>query len=416
MDYSHIIIMALLVLCSAYFSATETAFSSMNKTKLKALAEKGDRRAKRACELSEKYDRLISTILIGNNIVNIALASLATIFFINLCGQDYGAQISTVVVTVVVLVFGEITPKSIAKDCPERFAKFSAPLINLFIWICLPLNLIFSGWKKLIAKVLRLDTDTKMSQEELLLLVEEVQQDGSIDENEGELLSNVIEFSGIEAKDILTHRVDLEAVPEDAEKSEIAELFESTKFSRILVYRESIDNIIGVIHQKDFYTGMGVTEKPLPEIISPVIYVLKNEKINDMLKQLQKNKSHLAVVIDEFGGTYGIVTMEDILEELVGEIWDEHDEVVEGIKKCDVDTYTANTAMNLDDFCEHFGIEVESDSSSLCGWIMGLIDKIPEQGDVIEYENLTITVEEVDNHRITAIKIVAHPVAQTVEN
>lgn len=401
--------MIVLVIFSAYFSATETAFSSLNRTRLKALAEKGDKRAKRAYEISERYDKLISTILIGNNIVNIALASLGTVLFVKLCG-DVGATVSTVVITVVVLIFGEISPKSIAKDCPEKFAMFSAPFLKFCIMILTPLNFVFSAWKRLLTRLLKTESDSRMSQEELLMLVEEVQQDGSIDENEGELLTNVIEFSNIEAEDILTHRVDLEAVSVEADKSEIAEVFHTSKFSRILVYRESIDNIIGVIHQKDFYTGMGVTSKSIEEIITPVIFVLRNEKINDMLEKLQKSKSHMAVVLDEYGGTYGIVTMEDILEELVGEIWDEHDEVVESIRKCG-DAYIVNAAMDFDDFCEYFDIETESDSTSLSGWIMEQMEKIPEPGESFKFENLTVTVTSVDNHRISEARVLRGPKA-----
>lgn len=405
-NLSYILLIMVLVMFSAYFSATETAFSSMNRTKLKAMAEKGSTKAKRALDLSEKYDTLLSTILIGNNIVNITAASVATVFFVRLIG-DAGVTLSTVVLTIVVLIFGEISPKSIAKDCPEKFAMFSAPFIGALIWVLTPLTFLFSMWKKLLSRLLRMERESGMSQEELLMLVEEVQQDGSIDENEGELLTNVIEFSNISAEDILTHRGDLEAVPVEAEKSEIAEAFQTSKFSRILVYKESIDNIIGVIHLKDFYTGMGVTEKSVEEILSPVIFVLQNEKIDNMLEKLQKSKSHLAVVLDEYGGTYGIVTMEDILEELVGEIWDEHDEVVEDIRLCGKDTYLVNAAMDLDDFCKRFGIETESESSLLSGWIMEQMEKVPDAGESFQYQNLTITIAKVEHHRIAEVRVKA---------
>ena len=405
-NLSYILLIVVLVMFSAYFSATETAFSSMNRTKLKAMAEKGSTKAKRALDLSEKYDKLLSTILIGNNIVNITAASVATVFFVRLIG-DAGVTLSTVVLTIVVLIFGEISPKSIAKDCPEKFAMFSAPFIGALIWVLTPLTFLFSMWKKLLSRLLRMERESGMSQEELLMLVEEVQQDGSIDENEGELLTNVIEFSNISAEDILTHRGDLEAVPVEAEKSEIAEAFQTSKFSRILVYKESIDNIIGVIHLKDFYTGMGVTEKSVEEILSPVIFVLQNEKIDNMLEKLQKSKSHLAVVLDEYGGTYGIVTMEDILEELVGEIWDEHDEVVEDIRLCGKDTYLVNAAMDLDDFCKRFGIETESESSLLSGWIMEQMEKVPDAGESFQYQNLTITIAKVEHHRIAEVRVKA---------
>ena len=250
--------MLICILFSAYFSATETAFASLNKTRLKAMAEKGNKRAKQTLELAETYDKLISTVLIGNNIVNIATASIGTLFFVDLLGS-VGATVSTVVITIVVLIFGEITPKSIAKDYPEKFAMFSAPLIHLLMCVLTPLNYIFSQWKNLVSSLFRSGDESKMSQEELLLLLEEVEQEGAIDENEGELLRNAVEFGGLEAKDILTHRVDLEGVSVDASKEEVAELFTQTRFSRLLVYEDSIDNIVGVLHQKDFYTGTGIS-------------------------------------------------------------------------------------------------------------------------------------------------------------
>ncbi len=399
------IIMVALVLMSAYFSATETAFSSLNKTRLKTLAEKGDKRAKLALSLADRYDKLISTILIGNNIVNIALASISTVYFMSIFKEN-GATISTVVVTVVVLIFGEISPKSIAKDMPERFAMFSAPIISAFIWILTPVNLIFSGWKKLLSKLLRIESDSKMSQEELLMLVDEVEQEGSIDEDEGDLLRNAIEFSEQEAGDILTHRVDLEAVPVDATKEEIAKVFTQTRFSRLLVYTESIDNIIGVIHLKDFFTETGITKRPLDELITKPVFIQKSEKINDLLKILQQNKSHIAVVLDEYGGTRGIVTMEDILEELVGEIWDEHDEVVENFKLISENLYDVDCSADFDDFCEFFNIELSEDdeNNAISGWIMEQLDKVPEVNDTFVFKHLTVTVTETDYHRVTKIK------------
>ena len=400
----YILIMAALVLMSAYFSATETAFSSLNKTRMKTMAEKGNKRATLVLKLSDHYDKLISTILIGNNIVNIALASLGTVFFVSIYG-DIGATISTAVITIAVLIFGEISPKSIAKDMPEKFAMFSAPLISFLIWVLTPLNFVFSLWKKLLSKLLRVESDSKMSQEELLMLVDEVEQEGSIDEDEGDLLRNAIEFGEQEAGDILTHRVDLEAVPMDATNEEIAKIFTQTRFSRLLVYTESIDNIIGVIHLKDFFTETGITERPLEELITKPVFIQKSEKINDLLKILQQNKSHIAVVLDEYGGTRGIVTMEDILEELVGEIWDEHDEVVENFKQLSENLYDVDCSADFDDFCEFFNIEAEDEEgNALSGWIMEQLDKVPEPGDTFIYEHVSVTVTETDYHRVTKIK------------
>ena len=404
---TYIIIMVICLIGSAYFSATETAFSCSNKTRLRALAEKGNKKAALAVSLADKYDRLISTILIGNNIVNIALASLGTIVFTYYLNDDaeLGATVSTVVITVAVLIFGEITPKSIANDFPEKFAMFSAPLIRSFIWILMPLNLIFSAWKKLINLIIKVEEEDNMAQEELLMMVEEAEQEGDIDTDEGDLLRNAIEFSDLKAEDILTHRVDLEALPVDAAKKEIAQKFTETRFSRIPIYEDNIDNIIGVIHQKDFYVGSGVTTEPIKDIISPVLFVHQSEMADDLLKKLQKEKSHIAVVVDEYGGTLGIVTMEDILEQLVGDIWDEHDEVVEELKELDDRNFIIDCNMNLDDFCEEFNIETESDSVSVGGWVAEQIGNIPDVNDSFTYENLIVTVTETDSHRAAAIKV-----------
>ena len=400
-----LIIMAGCLILSAYFSATETAFSSANTTRLKTLAEKGNKRAALVCRLLERYDRLLSTILIGNNIVNIATASIGTVLFVKHYG-DAGATISTVVVTVVVLIFGEISPKSIAKDCAEQCAMLSAPMLQILIWVFTPLNAIFSLWKKLLAKVFHLKSDNKMSQEELLMLVDEVQQDGSIDRDEGELLKNAIGFSEQEAQDILIHRVDLAALPVTAGKEEIAALFTKTKYSRLLIYEDSIDHILGTVHQKDFYVGCGVTDKPLRDIIAPPVFALENEPIRLLLKKLQQAKTHVAVVVDEYGGTCGIVTMEDILEELVGEIWDEHDEEEVFLRKLGPDTYTVDAAMDLEDFAAYFHVKTGSEMVSVSGWVMEQFGRVPEVGDSFTCGDLQVEVMRVENHRIEEIRVV----------
>ena len=399
-----IIMMAVCLLLSAYFSATETAFSSANTTRLKTLAEKGSGNAALALKLLEQYDRLLSTILIGNNIVNIATASIGTVLFVRHYG-DAGATISTVVVTVVVLIFGEISPKSIAKDCAERCAMLSAPVLRVLIWVLMPLNLLFSLWKKLLNKVFRLSGESKMSQEELLMLVDEVQQEGSIDRDEGELLKNAIGFSEQEAQDILIHRVDLAALPVTAGKEEVAALFTQTKYSRLLVYDGSIDHILGTVHQKDFYVGCGVTDKPLRDIIAPPVFALENEPIRLLLKKLQQAKTHVAVVVDEYGGTCGIVTMEDILEELVGEIWDEHDEEEVFLRKLGPDTYAVDAAMDLADFAAYFHLKTDSEMVSVSGWVMEQFGRVPEAGDSFTCGDLRVQVTRVENHRIEEIHV-----------
>lgn len=400
-----ILAMAVCIILSGYFSATETAFSSLNKTRLKAMVEKGNRRAELALQLSENYDKLISTILIGNNIVNIAVASIGTILFVDLLGQEMGATVSTAVVTVVVLIFGEITPKSLAKDFPERFALFSAPILKGMIWFFTPLNFIFSLWKKLVNKLFRTAGDSKMSPEELRLLLDEVQQEGCLDENEGQLLKNALEFGDLEAQDILTHRVDLEGVRVDADKAEIAEVFDRTRFSRILVYEQTMDKIVGIVHQKDFYTGGTATDRPLREIMTPPLFIHQTENIDDLLQLMRSAKAQIAVVVDEYGGTLGIVTMEDILEELVGEIWDEHDEVEEPIRSLGAGTYLVSGTLSLDDFCDHFHIKSDADSVSVGGWVMDVLERIPEEGERFVYQTLDITVCRVEEHRVETIRV-----------
>lgn len=402
-----IIIMIILVIMSAYFSATETAFTSINKTRMKTMAEKGDKRAELVLNISEQYDKLISTILIGNNIVNITLASMGTVLFIDILqNEGLGTTLSTVVITVVVLIFGEFSPKSIAKDRPEQFAMFSAPFVRMLMVLLTPVNYLFSLLKKIFEKILKSEENDKMSQEELLMFVEEVEQEGTIDEDEGDLIRNVIEFTETKAEDILTHRVDLEAVPTDADKEEISRKFQETQFSRLLVYEENIDNIIGFILQKDFYTVDGITKKQIGKLVKPVIFTQKSELVNDLLKKLQTNKTHIAVVLDEYGGTLGIVTMEDILEELVGEIWDEHDEVIEDFKKLNENKYRVDCSVNADDFFEFFEIETETENVSLGGWVMEQLDKVPEKGDKFVFEELEVTVFETDSRRATKIDVI----------
>ena len=399
-----ILAMAVCLVMSAYFSATETAFTSLNKTRLKVLADNGNKKAALALRLAGDYDRLISTILIGNNIVNITVASIGTLLFVELYG-DVGATISTVVVTIVVLIFGEITPKSIAKDTPERFALFSAPFIRIWIWVLTPLNFLFSQWKKFVSRFLKTDDNTKMSHEELLLFMEDVEQDGGIDENEGELLRNALEFGELTAAEILTHRIELEVVNINESHEEIARAFTQSRFSRLLVYRDTIDQVVGVLHQKDFYVNGKMTDQPIAEIMTELLFVYQHTKIRDILKMLQHQKSHIAVVVDDFGGTLGIVTMEDILEELVGEIWDEHDEVEEDFEKLGENVYRVDCSVSLEDFMEFFDISLESDSVFVGGWVMECLNKVPVKGESFTVGHLEITVSGLNAYRVSSITV-----------
>ena len=404
-DIVSLIIILICVMLSAYFSATETSFTSLNRIRMKNMAEKGDKRAELVLKLLENFDKLLSTILVGNNIVNIGLSSLATVLFIKLLGGDSGATVSTIVTTIVVLIFGEVSPKSIAKESPETIAKFSAPFLHILMIMLTPVTFLFSQWKKLVSRFFKTDDDAKMSHEELLLFMEDVEQDGGIDENEGELLRNALEFRDLTAAEILTHRIDLEAVDIDKSHEEISRAFTQSRFSRLLVYRDTIDQIVGVLHQKDFYINGKMTDQPIAEIMTKPLFVYQYTKIRDILKMLQHQKSHIAVVVDDFGGTLGIVTMEDILEELVGEIWDEHDEVEEDFEKLDENTYRVDCSVSLEDFTEFFDIKLESDSVSVGGWVMEQLNRVPVKGDSFAVQNLEITVSELSAYRVSFLTV-----------
>ena len=409
-----IIAMGVLVMMSAYFSATETAFNSLNVTKLKISAEKGDKGAILMLRLVEDYNRLLTTILVGNNIVNIALSAMATVFFIELVG-DAGATLSTAVITVVVLIFGEITPKSIAKESPEAFARFSAPIINFLAVILTPINYLFSLWKKLISIIFKSSDEQAVTEEELLSMVDEVEHSGGIGEQEGELIRNAMELNENDCADIATPRVDIEAVEKNWTKEEVAEVFVETGYSRLPVYVDSLDNIIGIIHRTDFYNNYEM-ENIADTMLTKPVFVPKTMKIGALLKLLQKKKCHMAVVTDEYGGTYGIVTMEDILEELVGEIWDEHDEVEEDMSE-NKGIYTVSGSMEPEELFEALEIDIEEvPYATISGWIMDELNKVPEVGDTFENSGYRFTVETVDGMRVdTAIVEKLEPVSDTEE-
>ena len=392
------------VIMSAYFSATETAFSTFNKIRVKGLAEKGNKRAATVLKLSENYDTLISAILIGNNIVNILGASLATILFINLIG-DLGATVSTVVMTLVVLIFGEISPKTIAKKKPEAFTIFAAPMIRAIMIIFTPLTFLFKQWQKLIAKLIKSNEDQGMTEEELVSIIEEAEESGDIDKEESTLIKSAIEFNDLEVGDIFTPRIDITAVSSTATREEIATVFTESGYSRLPVYENDIDNIVGIVYYKDFFPLDKSKGLSVSDIIKPVIYVAKSQAINDLLKELQAKQLHLAVVMDEFGSTAGIVTLEDILEEIVGEIWDEHDEIIEEIKEVGEKEYIVSGMTNISKFFDLFDIDEECDSSTVNGWAMTVLAKIPEVGDTFEELGLQVEVLQMDGKRIENIKV-----------
>lgn len=390
---------------SAYFSATETAFSSVNKIRLKNKANNGHKRAQSTLEIAENFDSVLSTILIGNNIVNILSTSLAAVFFTNIFGV-LGVTLSTIVMTILVLVFGEISPKTMAKQNPEQVAMFSTPILRFFMVVLKPLNFIFGLWQEFITKIVKVNEDQRITEDELLTIVDEAENEGGINEQEGELIRSAIEFNDLDVRDVLTPRVDVVAASVEDSKEEIDGLFSESGYSRLPVYKDTIDDIIGLVHERNFNAYLkSQSNKSIEHILKPIVFVTPTIKISRLLKLLQQYQTHMAVVTDEYGGTVGIVTLEDILEELVGEIWDEHDEIIQEIIKVKENEYRISCTASIDKMLEFFSINKEYDANSVSGFVIQELGKIPEKGDSFTYENLSITVTKTDSRRVLEIGV-----------
>lgn len=394
--------MVLLVALSAFFSASETAFSSLNRIRLKNKANNGHPKAARTLELADRYDALLSTILIGNNIVNIAAASIATVLCVRFWG-DIGATLSTVLMTVIVLIFGEISPKTMAKQHAEEIAVAVTPALRLLIILFWPLNFLFSQWKKLLDRIFRSHDEQRYTDEELITLVDEVQSDGAIDEQEGDLIRAAIEFNDVEAVEILTPRIRMEVVSETDTTEEVRKTFEESGFSRLPVYRGSVDTIIGVVLGKDLFHLDA--DGDWTQLIKQVLYVPPGIKISALLRQMQKEKSHVAIVIDEFGGTYGMLTTEDIVEELVGEIWDEHDAVEEPVRTEQDGVLIASGDADCEEFLERLNIKDETDTVTVGGWVTEQLGNIPRPGDAFTKDGWRFTVTASDERRVDEVRV-----------
>ena len=406
-----LVALIILILFSGFFSATETAFSCANKIKLRTLASNGNKRATKVLVLAEEnFDMLISTILVGNNIVNISAATISTLLFALLIKNPKidSSFVSTAVTTVVVLIFGEITPKFIAKTYPEKLAMLFYPVIRFFTYIFKPINIIFSGWKKFISVVFKLKNDEVITEEEIITIVEEAKEDGTLKQEETELIKSVIEFDDQEVENIYTPRVNLVAVDINSSMEDIQKVFQTTKFSRLPVYLETIDQIIGTIHQSDFYSLLFTKATSIKSILKEPYFTTSHTKISKLLNQLQKNKTHMAIVLDEYGGTLGIVTMEDILEELVGEIWDEHDVEIAHYFKEDDTTYIVNGNAPTDIIFELFNHEDEKDNfeaNTVSGWILEYLGEIPISGTTFKFKNLQIDILQSTVKKINKVRI-----------
>ena len=401
--------MALVILVgfSAFFSASETAFSSLNQIRLKSRAEDGDSSAARVLAMAEQYDKLLSTILIGNNIVNIAAASIGTLIFTKMLGAERGATVSTMVVTVVVLIFGEVTPKSLAKEMPERVATAVSPFLSLLMLLLSPLTWLFTQWKKLLGHFIHSGEADTITEGELMTMVSEAESDGELTDRESQLIRSAIEFDDVEVEEILTPRVDVVAVEDTTSLEELAQTFAESGYSRLPVYHDNIDNIIGVVHEKDFYLAKLKKAATVEELVVPTLYTTGTTQISQLLRTLREQHHHMAVVVDEYGGTEGIITLEDILEELVGEIWDEHDEATEDFRQQSDGSWLVAGSASVDDLFETLDLpeDEDIDSNTVNGLVQEKTRHLPKVGDHFTLDHFEGVVTRTARRRVTEVRL-----------
>ena len=405
-----------LILCialSAFFSATETAFSACNKVRLKMVEGRRKEKAQTALSLLEKYDSLLTTVLIGNNVVNIAGTAIATVLFttriMGTSDEGTGATVASAVMTVLVLFLGEVGPKTLAKQKPEKFAIAVSPVMNVLVALFKPLDLLFSGYRKLLAKMIKPEEEESQIEEELITIIDEAQTEGDIEEAEGELIRSAIEFNDQNAADIMTPRVDVTAIEDTATLEEAADLFRKTWYSRIPVYHEDLDHIVGILNEKDFYKMTHDGCDRITDIMKEPFFAPASLSMSSLLRQFRSSQSHLVILLDEYGGTEGIVTMEDVLEELVGEIYDEHDEVNEEVVEHEDGTVMVDGSMQLQELLDKYGLENEYDADTVGGWVGETLEKVPEVGDSFTLEKYRFTVAEMDGFRVTRVEIAPLP-------
>jgi CBS domain containing-hemolysin-like protein len=379
----------------------------VNKIRLKNYSSQGNKRAKQALEIAESFDNALTAILIGNNIVNIASTSISTVLFTQLLGNG-GVGIATVVMTVLVLIFGEILPKSYAKENAEKLSLFFAPFLSLLIIILKPLIMIFSGIKSLMNRINgKSEKKPSVTEDELKYIIDEIEEEGVLEEQESDLVRSALEFDEIQVSEILIPRVKIVAVEINTPVDEIKEIFLSEFYSRIPVYEKSIDNITGIITYKDFFKKIVDKKNDISDIIQDVIHISDLKLISEALREMQVQKTHMAIVMDQYGGTKGIITMEDIIEELVGEIYDENDEVVTQFQRVGDDVYEVDGGYSINDMLEHMNTDakIESSANTAGGWIMDLTGHIPKENEQVESGIFRITVLSADEQTVSKIRI-----------
>ena len=419
MDY---ILIVLCLIGSAFFSGTEIAYTSLNKLKLRQDCENQTRAHRLVCYIYNHYERALSTLLIGNNLVNIAATSIATVLAVRLADRmagrisdDEASTIVTIVMTVVILIVGEITPKMIARRCSDRFAEFAAyPLLVLMI-VLFPAVLVTTGIVNVCSKLWENKDEKKVTitEEELESILDTAEDEGVIDENETDLLQSALEFTDMDAADILTPRIDVIGFEIGQSVEEILQVINDTQFSRYPVYEKTIDHVVGILYVKHLlHELMEKKEAQLADLLLEPVFIPKSMKLHDIMNEFRKSRTHMAVVADEYGGITGIVTMEDVLEQLVGEIWDENDDIVNDWQELDKNRFECSGDMNLSEFFDNLDLddeELETGCATVGGWATENIGAMPVPFDAFDYQEFTILVKQVDdNHRITRLLILKH--------
>jgi len=411
--YGPYLLISVFIAFSAYFSASEIAFASANKMRLKKSAESGSKKAELAYYIYEHYETALTTILIGNNLVNIASSSLATVIAIQLLGEG-GVGVSTAIMTVLILTFGEILPKILAKDHAEGFSLTTAPFLRFLMFLTFPLVFILGKLLKAINLIFGIpEQNPTVTEDDLYSIIETVEDEGVIDEERSDLLQSALEFSEISAQEIITPRVDMVSIDVEDDMDSILEIAVHSRFSRIPVYEDSIDNIIGILYLNHFFKKIVETrEFSIRSLLMDVCFIHKSMKLPSVLAELKRRKMHMAVVTDEYGGTLGVLTMEDVLEQLVGEIWDESDEVEVYFKTIDENIVEVDADISIYDFLEYFEIDerdFDSDYTTVGGWVIEMLNGFPEAQASFQYLHLKVWVQEITEHRILTVRVESSP-------
>ncbi|WP_077622905.1 hemolysin family protein [Sediminibacillus massiliensis] len=403
-----IILLVSLILLSAFFSSAETAYSSVNKIRLKNFVDEGKRGSRKALHIAENFDKTLSTILVGNNIVNIAAASISAALATEMFGGNTGLVISTVAMTILILIFGEILPKSLAKEHADSYSLAISNVLFLLIQLLTPVNFFFIKLKSIVSKLFSKGNDMpSVTEEEIKVMLDISQEEGVIDKEERELIYRSMDFNDTLTGEVLTPRIDMVAIDINMPIEEIKKVFFEERFSRVPVYGEGIDDIIGILTEKEFFTHLiKYNDVDIKALLREPLFVVESMKISSLMPLLQKEKIHMAIVLDEFGGTSGLVALEDVIEEIVGEIWDEQDEKVNAMSKVKENVYAFDAQYQLNDFAEVMNISSpDSSYHTLGGWVIENLETVPDQGDFFHYENLKIIVEEVVNRRVKKVLI-----------